>query len=205
MGLFKKKSDPISERAKTLNQEIAALQAEIQRLSEAAPDPAIPPKIQENGRVGATAQVMTPEPVAPPVVPASPQPRLRSTAFPQKHQPAQAQAPPVPSPNPFSEPVFEDVGQNSVDHPDDPLPADQYSEIGVRKYDLASVWRRWTNHFRGPATSNPKLVNYLAAGSIQGLRPLRYERRVARNRFIVLVVVLIAVLWGLIAVLMKRG
>jgi hypothetical protein len=92
-----------------------------------------------------------------------------------------------------------------VDHPADPLPADQYSEIGVRKYDLASVWRRWTNHFRGPATSNPKLVNYLAAGSIQGLRPLRYERRVARNRFIVLVVVLIAVLWGLIAVLMKRG
>lgn len=205
MGLFKKKSDPISERAKTLNQEIAALQAEIQRLSEAAPDPALSPKFPENGRGGAMTHVLAPEPVAPPLIPSSPQPRLRSTAFPQKHQPPQAPQPPVPSPNPFSEPVFEDVRPNSVEHPADPAPVDQYSEIGVRKYDLASVWRRWTNHFRGPATSNPKLVNYLAAGSIQGLRPLRYERRVARNRFIVLVVVLIAVLWGLIAVLMKRG
>jgi hypothetical protein len=203
MGLFRKKSDPISERAKTLNQEIAALQAEIQRLSEAAPDPAIPPKLQENSRDNTTPQVLAPEPIAPPLVPASPQPRLRSTAFPQKHQPPQAA--PVPTPNPFSQPVFEDVGQNSVDQPPDPAPVDQYNEIGVRKYDLASLWRRWTNHFRGPATSNPKLVNYLAAGSIQGLRPLRYERRVARNRFIVLVVVLIAVLWGLVAVLMKRG
>ncbi len=203
MGLFRKKSDPISERAKTLNQEIAALQAEIQRLSEAAPDPAIPPKLQENSRDNPTPQVLAPEPVAPPLVPASPQPRLRSTAFPQKHQPPQAA--PVPTPNPFSQPAFEDVGQNSVDQPPDPAPVDQYNEIGVRKYDLASLWRRWTNHFRGPATSNPKLVNYLAAGSIQGLRPLRYERRVARNRFIVLVVVLIAVLWGLVAVLMKRG
>ena len=33
---------------------------------------------------------------------------------------------------------------------------------------------------------NPKLINYLAAGSIQGLRPLRYEKRVARNRFFAL-------------------
>jgi ABC-type microcin C transport system permease subunit YejB len=48
-------------------------------------------------------------------------------------------------------------------------------------------------------------VNYLAAGSIQGLRPLRYEKRVARNRFIVFVVVLILALWGLIVMLMKRS
>jgi hypothetical protein len=48
-------------------------------------------------------------------------------------------------------------------------------------------------------------VNYLAAGSIQGLRPLRYEKRVARNRFLFLVVVLVLVLWGIIVVIFKRS
>ena len=38
---------------------------------------------------------------------------------------------------------------------------------------------------------NPKLVNYLAAGSIQGLRPMRYEKRVARNRVLALDVIVI--------------
>jgi hypothetical protein len=37
------------------------------------------------------------------------------------------------------------------------------------------------------------------------LRPLRYEKRVARNRFIFLVAVLLLVLWGIIAVIFKRG
>src|SRR5207244_9429774 len=136
----------------------------------------------------------------------SPQPRLRSTAFPKKRQPAKpAPAAAGANANPFSDPAFEDVSQNAAKEPPEPATAAHYNDLGVRKYDLASWWRRWTNHLRGPPTSNPKLVNYLAAGSIQGLRPLRYEKRVARNRFIVLVGVLIAVLWGLIAVLMKRS
>jgi hypothetical protein len=41
------------------------------------------------------------------------------------------------------------------------------------------------------------MVHYLAAGSIQGLRPLRYERRVARNRFLAFLALLLLVLWGL--------
>jgi hypothetical protein len=48
---------------------------------------------------------------------------------------------------------------------------------------------------------NPKLVNYLAAGSIQGLRPMRYEKRVARNRVLALVIVILLVLVGLWAIL----
>ncbi|HVV71062.1 MAG TPA: hypothetical protein VHI52_06110, partial [Verrucomicrobiae bacterium] len=74
-----------------------------------------------------------------------------------------------------------------------------YNELGVRKYDLPALLRRIRNHFRGPSTTNPKLVSYLAAGGIQGLRPLRYEKRVARNRFIGLVIVLFLILLGLIA------
>jgi len=192
MALFKKKIDPITERSKALNDQIAALEAEIERLGTEDPGLELaqaPPKTPVSLPVGSTN---TPPPPNRP----GPQPRLRSTAFPHKHQ--------GPGVNPFSEPVFEEVPAQRDPHDPEPPPAPQQSELGVRKYDLAALWHRLINNFRGPATSNPKLVNYLAAGSIQGLRPLRYEKRVARNRFIVLVLVLIAVLWGLIAVLMKR-
>lgn len=36
-----------------------------------------------------------------------------------------------------------------------------------------------------PGPADPKLVSYLSAGSFKTVRPLRYERRVARNRFLV--------------------
>ena len=58
-------------------------------------------------------------------------------------------------------------------------------------------------HVHGPSANNPKLVNYLAAGSIQGLRPLRYEKRVARNRVIALTVILVAVLGGILKILLR--
>jgi hypothetical protein len=73
---------------------------------------------------------------------------------------------------------------------------EHYNELGVRKYDLPALVRRVRAHFRGPSTSNPKLVSYLAAGGIQGLRSLRYEKRVARYRFIAFVVILFLLLWG---------
>ena len=70
----------------------------------------------------------------------------------------------------------------------------------MRKYDLLALLRRLRGNFRGPSTTNPKLVSYLAAGGIQGLRPLRYEKRVARNRFIFFVVILLLVLLGTLLV-----
>ena len=79
-----------------------------------------------------------------------------------------------------------------------------YNELGVRKYDILSAWERLKNQFRTPAASNPKLVSYLAAGTVRGLRPLRYEKRVARNRFIALFLILIAILWGLVVALFKN-
>ncbi|MEI7731829.1 MAG: hypothetical protein WCO56_19815 [Verrucomicrobiota bacterium] len=79
-----------------------------------------------------------------------------------------------------------------------------YNDLGVRKYNLAEAIRRLFSHFRGPEPSNPKFVSYLAAGNIQGLRPLRYEKRVARNRFIALVIVFTLALWGILAVIMGR-
>ena len=54
--------------------------------------------------------------------------------------------------------------------------------------------------FVDPPPANEKLVNYLAAGGIQGLRPLRFERRIARNRIIFICIVLGLLLWGLLVI-----
>jgi hypothetical protein len=191
MGFFKKKADPISERAKTLNQQIAALEAEIKRLSSQEEDnhtpKAAPPgkKADSSGGTGL--------------------PRLRSTALPHGHMGAsvQAQAHTSPPPPPREQPL-EDVNpfREQIDQPRPPAAREE--QLGVRKPDTPSLWQRIKNNFRAAPASNPKLLNYLAAGSIHGLRPLRYEKRVARNRFLLLVIVLAVVLWGIVAALLRK-
>jgi hypothetical protein len=167
MGLFKKKPDPVSERERMLDEQIASLEAQIKQLSTRLAEPA----------------ASSPGPS---------QPRLRSTAIPHGPTLSSKTAPPAVS----REPIFEEVGSNPFQSAAEPAASAPLSELGVRKDGLASFWDRLKRHLRGPTTTNPKLVNYLAAGSIQGLRPLRYEKRVARTRFIVLVALLILLLLG---------
>ena len=132
-----------------------------------------------------------------------PAPRLRSTAIPhgatvsRTHEPA----PPAPPP-PVHEPVFEEV--KPLRETAETATPDQFNELGVRKYDLPALFNRVRNHFRRPTTNNPRLVAYLAAGGVHGLRPMRYEKRVARNRFIVLAIVLLIVLLGVLSVVMHH-
>jgi hypothetical protein len=190
MGLFKKKPDPISERAKYLNDQIAALECQIKKLSE---QPAQVENAPSNLRRAAQSFSAIPQ------FPS--QPRLRSTAVP--HGPTVPASLALPLP-PAQEPIFEEVDQDRFKVPPETITPAHFNELGVRKYNLLAFWLRLRNHFRGPVTSNPKLVNYLAAGSLQGLRPLRYEKRVARNRFMVLVVFLALALWGLIAVFIRH-
>jgi hypothetical protein len=128
------------------------------------------------------------------------QPRLRSTAIPHgetvSHE-MQDSTEPSAILKIHDEPIFEEVGVDRLNDKSEPLTTPMhYNELGVRKYDLPALWRRLRGQFRGPSTTNPKLVSYLAAGGIQGLRPMRYEKRVARNRFIVLVAVLFLALLG---------
>jgi len=178
MAWFKKKPDPISDRARALNEEIAALESQIQQLSEhKSPSP--------------------------------PAARLRSTAIPhgetiqrgaESEAPtskpeARSQKPETPAPH---EPIFEEVDQDRLKARGEVATPNHYNELGVRKYDLPALLRRIRNHFRGPSTNNPKLVHYLAAGGVQGLRPLRYEKRVARNRFIFFVALLFFALLGIL-------
>jgi len=162
MGLLNKKPDPISDKARALEAEIAALEAEIKKLER--------------------------QPAAP---------KLRSTAAPPGRTITRPPEKPAPAPAPKPrEPVFEEVKAAKIS-PGTVEAPELFNELGVRKYDLPALFNRLRNHLRGPTTSNPRLVNYLAAGGVQGLRPLRYEKRVARNRFIWLVVVVSFVLFGL--------
>lgn len=163
MGLFRKKHDPISEKAHALTEQIQALEAQIKELSAEAEKP---------------------------------QPRFRSSTMPRG---LSASSPPEPVREPSPREHFEEVDHTPLKAPEPQTRQEHYNELGVRKYDLVSAWQRLKNVFKTPPASNPKLVNYLAAGSIQGLRPLRYEKRVARNRFIFLVVVLVLALWGILA------
>jgi hypothetical protein len=127
--------------------------------------------------------------------------RFRSTAYP----PGVPSAARPSNGAPHGEPVFERVDQKQLKEVPAPLATARHGdETGARKFALWEWLERIKRHFRGPPAANPKLVNYLAAGNIQGLRPLRYEKRVARNRFVALTMVLVIVLFGLFCFLARR-
>jgi hypothetical protein len=180
MSVFRKKADPITDRARELSNEIAKLEAKIKQLDS---------RMQQDRA----------------------HPRLRSTALPHgatviNHSapPPAPAAPVTPSPA-ANEPIFEEVGADLLKPRSEATTTpDHYNDLGIRKYDLPELFRRLRAHFRGPSTTNPKLVSYLAAGGIQGLRPLRIEKRVARNRFIALAIVLFLILLGLIAAFVRH-
>ena len=167
MALLKKKVDPISARARTLNDQIAALESEIKKLDT---------QIQR-----------------------APSPRLRPTAMPHGETVSRKPGPPA-----AHEPIFEEISSKAIQARAEEESPDHYNDLGVRKYDLPALWGRLRNHFHGPTSSNPRLVNYLAHGGVHGLRPMRYEKRVARNRFILLVVVLFLILLGVISMFVKN-
>jgi hypothetical protein len=165
LGHHKRKPDPISDRAKHLNQKISALEGEIQRLSN----------VLEQSKT---------------------QPRMRSTAYPPGHSsPGATVGDAAPT---AAAPIFEklDHGRIHEMEPEVSTP-EHFNELGIRKFDLVALWQRFRRHFQSSEPTNPKLVHLMAAGTVQGLKPLRIEKRIARRRFLLLVGVLLALLWGL--------
>jgi hypothetical protein len=161
--------DPISDRARALNDQIAALESEIKKLDS---------QIQHTTTL-----------------------RLRSTALPHGATISRTRES-VPPPKPVHEPVFEEVKPLRAD--DETATPDQFNELGVRKYDLPALINRLRRQFSRPEAGNPRLVTYLAAGGVRGLRPLRYEKRVARNRFIALVIILLVILLGVFSIFLHN-
>jgi len=169
MTWLKKKPDPISDRARALSSEIASLEAQIKRLDA---------KLQRGQN----------------------HPRLRSTAVPHGATITHTtQTVELLTTTTRPEPIFEEVDQERLTAREESVTTpDHYNDLGVRKYDFPALLGRVRDAFRGPTTTNPKLVSYLAAGGVQGLRPLRKEKRIARNRFIVFTVFLFFMLLGVI-------
>ena len=92
MAWFKKKPDPISDRARALNEEIAALEAQIQQLNEKR-DPSPPPaKLRSTAMPHGETIQRAPEPEAP-----FSKPETKN------------QKPETPPP---AEPIFEEVDQD---------------------------------------------------------------------------------------------
>jgi hypothetical protein len=127
----------------------------------------------------------------------------RNSASPKRHLSAPA-GNVAPRPDPLREVHFESVqakkGSAAIEA--DPSAA-HFNDLGVRKYDLVGAMRRARSLFSPVAAENPKLVTYLAAGSVKGLRPLRYEKRIARNRFIFLSLIFVVILWGIAAAFLE--
>lgn len=163
MAWFRKKSDPLSERARALEAEIAALQDQIKQAESGGP-----------------------------LWPASP--KLRSTTL-----PSGAAAPPPPT----AEPVFEDVDQQRIKAAPAVTPMPVHPEIVSRPQGPGGLVQKLRRHFGLTPTGNPKLVKLLNSGQIRGLRPLRHERRVARNRFFFRSAVLMVVLYGILRAILN--
>ncbi len=173
MGWFDRHRDPIEEQRRELERELERVRRQIKRLETHGE----PSRKQ--------ARPLTPEsrPIGQPA-----KPRRRPAA-----------------PTPANEPIFEDVPARTPE----PLPAledgataadsrELYNHAGLRKYDLVGLLRRIRSAIFGASEEDKKLINYLAAGSIHGLRPLRHEKRVARNRAFLAAGVLAAVVWGVL-------
>lgn len=177
MALFRKRNDPLDARSRALSEEIKRLEREIRDIGRRAAPPA--------------EATLPPNPTHPLSEPPTSGSRPAS-ASPTRGSPMPTLGARDPSPRTLpKEPRTPRSPLSGVNA--DPLA----SPAGARKFDLPAAWRRWSARFAGRNPDDRRMAHYLAAGSFQGLRPLRYEKRIARNRFIGLFVLLVVVLTGL--------
>jgi hypothetical protein len=117
-------------------------------------------------------------------------PKSASTVYPSNHPPPAEAAPAAPTP---------DRGRVSFGTP-------RQRELWSRHAPEEEVHppggggRSWWQQFfparQRPA--DPKLVSYLSTGSFKAMRPLRYERRMARYRFLFSFALLVGALLALV-------
>lgn len=95
---------------------------------------------------------------------------------------------PVPAPRPPGGDIVSDAPQ-----------------IPPGRFNLVEAWHRFVERFAGRSRSASGLVTLMAAGSVHGLRPLRYERKIARRRFLLSLGLLLMVLYGIAKVVFHNG
>ena len=129
-------------------------------------------------------------------------PRYRSTVLGQAGERA------APEARLLMESTFETVEHESLYSKQDQMdPTAHYNALGLRKLDPMGWFRR-----QGRQSSNlpreetadktsHQWVRYMATGGVQGMEPLGREKRIARNRFLMMFVVFLAILCGIFAVM----
>ncbi len=193
MAWFKKKKSPIDQRLEELDRQMAELEAlarrqqqEAARAAQAqpAPDASRPSQPPAANRSAG--------PAAPP-----PKPRFRTTVTPKGVAPIHG-----------IEPHEVDFFARKDKAVDFSLEAEERAaskpSSEPEKTELPSPTQNQIHDFidwvlrRGvqPKEPHPKerLASYLTTGSFQRLKPLRYERRVARTRFAILALIVVVVL-----------
>lgn len=153
MGWFGKQVDPIEQRAKDLEREMAELESELRQAAEE-------------------------------------EPAFRSSAYPDQS-------------GGEKELILEDYDQSQLKEPPSHI-QEELDGVSSKPTGFREKFRRLKKEVGATPVSNPKLVKLLSTGNIRGLEPLRYERRVARNRFLFMLALLLLVLTGLAMVLHRN-
>lgn len=154
MAIFRKKiDDPLTQRAQQLEQEIAKIEAEIQRLKNfenVRAETRKPYKNSNNCRLFIEGQ----------------------QDFLEDEQ----------------KPVVKKTDHDETSHP---------------KYDLIGEIKRRLGFVKKSESEKSKLIKTLLTGSLQGPPLLKYEQRIARNRFLFVFTIFIIVLIGVLSLLTK--
>jgi len=183
MPWFKKKPNPLDRRLEHLNQQIAELEAQIRQQRRAPPPPA--PE-QDNG-----GSVTHPE-QKPPAPAANARPRFRTTVNPKNAAPLHGIEPHEVD---FFARKDRPVDFSLDEKPASSNPSQADAKPSVPDSATPSLIEALTRLFHKPkSTQNQeRLANFLTTGSFQRIKPLRYERRAARNRLILVLLILAVV------------
>jgi len=84
------------------------------------------------------------------------------------------------------------------------LSPDYFQDNTLKKFDLIGFINKIKKSLKGQTPSNPQLITLLASGNKHGLRPLRKEQKIARNRFIILVLMFLFLLWLIAYLIIKN-
>src|ERR1043166_1035513 len=193
MAWFKKKQSPIEKRLEELNQQIAELETQARRQEEAAVRRAAQPSESETDGQNQIVAPTEPEIEKPAPDKSAHRPRFRTTVTPSGVSPVHGIEPHEvdffarrDKPVDFSL----EQGQSSPAKSSEAKKDSAETQAPQSHGFLDDILRLFHKPKSPPSRAR---LAYLTTGSFKRLKPLKYERRVARNRAIVLILILAVV------------